>query len=68
MTELKKAKDSYSENYKILIKNFEDEEIGGKTHHILELEQSILSKLRQNLSHAEMYYICDKLYVYSLIH
>ena len=22
----------------------------------------------QNLSHAEMYYICDKLYVYSLIH
>ena len=43
-TELKKAKDSYSENYKILIKEFEDEEIGGKTHHVLELEKSILSK------------------------
>ena len=39
----KKAKDLYSENYKMLMKEIEDY-TDGKLYHVLGLEESILSK------------------------
>ena len=40
----KETKDLYSENYKSLMKEIEDNTIDGKICHVLALEESILSK------------------------
>ena len=40
----KETKDLYSENYKTLMKEIEDDTIEGKIYHILGLEESMLSK------------------------
>ena len=39
----KEAKDLYSENYEMLMKETEDD-TNGKIHHVLRLEESVLSK------------------------